>query len=212
MGPRLATELRRVLLRAYEPCLAFSTVCHAMRWKPESGHVPRGFCGATGHLEDVRLVVVVAEPGDPYASQVYTGSPEDMLDSAYIHAHEYLRSGKDLFHRNLLYFLRLCWPEASFENIMRLTWITESVLCSAEVECGRVPTSVARECRKNYLAAELALLPLAVVVALGGKAQYRLKGLPEVIPAHSVAPPGCNQPRARESWEEAARQVRKRVV
>jgi len=55
-----------LLLTAYEPCPSFSSACKSMRWVPERGHIPRGFCGATGDLDEVDLVLVCAEPGDPH--------------------------------------------------------------------------------------------------------------------------------------------------
>jgi hypothetical protein len=107
-----------------------------MRWAPDEGHVPRGFCGAGGTLEEVRLVLVVAEPGDPHAGERHGANPaaEGRLDSAYAYAYECFKSGKDLFHRNVRLILNLCWPDIDFDEQMRRTWITESVLCSARTE------------------------------------------------------------------------------
>jgi uracil-DNA glycosylase len=183
-----------------------------MRWAPDQGHVPRGFCGATGALEEVQLVLVVAEPGDPQPVERYAAGPEACLDAAYGYAYEALRTGLDVFHRNLRRVLDLCWPATSFEEQLRRTWITESVLCSALVECGPVASGPERACRTRYLEAQLALLPHAVVVALGAKAQHRLRGLPGVLSASAVAPPGCNHPRARASWAAVAELVRQRTV
>jgi hypothetical protein len=66
-----------------------------MRWAPEEGHVPRGFCGATGSPEDVRLVVVSAEPGDPHESEAHSKTAP--LDSVNEYAYRCFRDGKDLF-------------------------------------------------------------------------------------------------------------------
>jgi hypothetical protein len=63
-----------------------------------------------------------------------------------------------------------------------------------------VPAVAARECRARYLEAQLRLFPNAAVVALGRKAQQRLRGWPDVHHAFSVAPPYCNRKNARESW------------
>jgi hypothetical protein len=40
-----------------------------MRWNPKAGHVPRGFCGAISTPDDVKLVLITAEPGDPHAEE-----------------------------------------------------------------------------------------------------------------------------------------------
>jgi uracil-DNA glycosylase len=212
--PTMNAAVEAVLMGAYMPCPAFGTACRGMRWAHERGHVPRGFCGATGPLADVQLVLVGAEPGDPHDGEnhVLDGTPVQRLESAYAYAYECFRSGKDLYHRNMQHLLTLCWPNESVEEHLRKVWITDSVLCSAAVEGGPVPAAAARECRARYLEAELALFPGALVVALGGKAQKRLAGLSGVVKAFAVAPPGCNFRGARESWAEVARLVQSRAT
>ena len=207
----VSAELRSALLPAYGPCPAVKGPCRGMRWEPARGHVPRGFCGATGALGEVRLVLVTAEPGDPHPSEQHVGTRAEMLASTYRYASECLQSGTDLFHRNLRCFMALCWPGETFEQQLRKTWLTDTVLCSAAKEGGSVPTSVERECRARYLEAQLALFPGAIIVALGRKAEWRLAGIPDVVVAGSVAPPGCNRPKVRASWLVAARTVRRRL-
>jgi hypothetical protein len=180
-----------------------------MRWIPKKGHVPRGFCGATSKPEDVKLVLVVAEPGDPKFDEVHpAGPPEATLKSATDRAYYAFRDGTGLFHRNLRRVLDLCLPRMTYEDQMRATWIAESVLCSAQTEGGRVPGEVTRECRRRYLEPQLKAYPNAVIVALGGKAAKRLKGVENVIKAFAVAPPGCNSKRAEPSWKAAADEVK----
>ena len=210
--PEPNPELRTVLLAAYSPCNAFAGPCSAMRWDPARGHVPRGFFGATSALEDVELVLVCAEPGDPHASESHAGSSAgEMLDSAYDYAYNCFKTGTDLFHRNVQLILNLCFPGSSFDEQMRRAWITDSVLCSARVEGGSVPASAARACRSRYLEAQLDLLPNAVVAALGSKARDRLAGYGrEVIPAFAAAPPGCNRPSAARPENAADRRDRRR--
>jgi hypothetical protein len=181
-----------------------------MRWEPEHGHVPRGFCGATGTLEDVRLVLVTAEPGDPHPSESHNHrSAQEAFDSAYSYAYFCLKTGRDLFQRNVRCVLDLCFPGRDFDEQLRMTWMTESVLCSAVVEGGSVRAPVARACRERYLGAQLNLFPNAVIAALGAKARDRMRGLPRpFIEAAAVAPPGCNFNGARESWQAIADCVR----
>ena len=50
-----------VLLPAYT-CQHFGK-CPDATWFPSEGHVPRGFLGATRALEEVEVVMVLAEPG-----------------------------------------------------------------------------------------------------------------------------------------------------
>jgi hypothetical protein len=88
---------------------------------------------------------------------------------------------------------------------MSRAWVTD---CSSCVEAGHVPAVVGRECRVRYLEAQLQLFPHALVVALGSKARYRLRGWPNLQTAFSVAPPGCNRQAARPSWDAVAAIVR----
>ena len=197
-----------VLAPAYAPCAGLAKGCLSMRWAPEQGHVPRGFCGATGSLDDVRLVIVSAEPGDPHESEAHSRTAP--LESVNEYAYRCFRDGKDLFHRNIRTILDMCFPELGFGDQLRVTWITDSVLCSARVECGGVPASAWRECRRRFLEPQLALFPNAVVAAVGAKARDRLVGVPGVISAVSAAPPGCNLRSARASWQAIADRVHER--
>lgn len=206
----LSGPLAAALVGAYSPCPSFRGACSGeTRWDPEAGHVPRGFCGATGDLADVDLVLVCAEPGDPHPSERYDGqaAPAEIMRASSAYVYRCLRDGQDLFHRNVRLILDLCFPDVPFDEQLRRTWITDSVLCSATVESGRVRKVVWESCRRRYLEAQLALLPGAVVAALGAKAYDRMRGVPGVLKASAAAPPGCNFSGARESWEAIASAV-----
>jgi len=202
-------RLKQILLPAYKPCQGFSDACQKMRWRPEQGHVPRGFLGATGSIEDVELVLVFAEPGDPHFDEVHSG-----IDTAYCKAMKAFSEGTDLFHRNVRHILNMCWPDISFEEQLRRTWMTESVLCSAPQESGPVSSLCSRYCANMYLIPQLQLFNGCVVGALGAKARDRLKaaGVKEYIPAIAAAPPGCNLSDAESSWRAIADAVHKRNI
>ena len=208
--PTLNPELHRLLLPAYRPCRNFSGACREMRWNPPAGHVPRGFCGATGELSEVVLVLVTAEPGDPHDQESHPADTEAAVRSTFEYAYRCYQNGKDQYHRNIRAILDLCFPDRSFDEHMRRTWMTESVLCSATKEGASVRGPVERACRVGYLDPQLDLFPSAVVAALGGKAAKRLRGR-AFISAFAAAPPGCNFRGARESWEAIARAVRARA-
>lgn len=194
---KMHAALQTVLLPAYGPCPGFAGACRGMRWDPTKGHVPRGFHGGYGALNEIELVLVFAEPGDPHQYERHTG-----LQSAYAYAGKAIEEGEDLFHRNIRYVLDLCWPGMAHEQQMRKVWMTESVLCSATRECGQVKAVVYRECVTRYLLPQLGLLPQALVVALGGKARDRLRasGFKDFLSAWAVAPPGGNRREAKQSW------------
>ncbi len=207
--PTPSPRLRDILLPVYDPCPAFNSSCSIMRWSPHNGHVPRGFCGCTGSCEEVRLVLIVAEPGDPHPSETHSvkAGSEELLAETFRYSYRCYMEGKDQFHRNVRHILNLCWPDLSFEEQMRKTWITESVLCSASRECGSVPSQVWRECTRRYLFPQISLFRRAIVSALGSKARDRTVGIPGVCSVGAAAPPGCNHRGVRESWEELAGSV-----
>lgn len=195
--------------QAYFPCPAFENVCQSMRWNPKAGHIPRGYCGATGEPSKVKLILISAEPGDPHHAEHHgaDGTPVGFIESAYEYAWQCFENSKDQFHHNVRYILDLCWPGQTFHEQMRHSWITDAVLCSAKLEGGHVPVQVERECVNRYLMRHLRLFAEARIIALGGKAQKRLRHaqVTNFIPAWSPAPPGCNRREAKESWVEAAR-------
>lgn len=78
-------ELSALMRQAYMPCSNIDVelgLCREAKWAPETGHIPRGFLGATGALEDVELVMVFAEPGHPHPDEIY--DPEDYPDTCLI--------------------------------------------------------------------------------------------------------------------------------
>ncbi len=131
MGAYPHPRLQDVLLAAYRPCRNFAGPCTEMRWAPKAGHVPRGIAGATGELEDVRLVLVCAEPGDPQTWERYDGRcDEQLLRATHDFTYVLFRDGTDEFHRNVRLILNMCFPDRTFGEQLQQTWITESVLCS----------------------------------------------------------------------------------
>ena len=194
----LNKTISQTLADAYAPCPEFQQSCTEMQWNPGKGHVPRGFAGATGHLDEVELVLVFAEPGDPHDREAHIG-----IATAYQYATDCFKHGKDQFHRNVRAILNMCWPDCSFEEQMRKAWLTDSVLCSARIECGQVSTKAARACAQRFLIPQLRLFPNALIVALGKKPQERLSkvGVSDFLAVFAAAPPGCNQRAASASWE-----------
>jgi len=175
--------------------------------------VPRGFCGGVGRLKEIKLVLVVAEPGDPQEYETYDENlpPFERLAHIFNVVYHCFSTERDRFYKNVGYILKSCWPDLSFAQRMRRVWITESVLCSAAKEGGHVPPVVHRQCRDDYLSRQIELLKGRTIVALGRKAQARLGSVKGVVGATSVAPPGCNFKGAKESWDCIAEIVRKRT-
>ena len=211
-----AKELTDILLPAYSPCAGFEGTCKGIaKWDPKGGHVPRGFVGATSSLDNVEVVILFAEPGDPYGSDPYsaTQSSPGLLQQTCRYTFGHYRNGTDLFHRNLRLLLNLIFPDHELEEQLTWAWLTETYLCSAPQEGGQVPAIAWRGCADRYLAQQLALFEGLPVIALGGKAQKRaMRYVPSLINARSIAPPGCNRRDALPSWEAAAAQARKMIA
>ncbi len=203
----LDSRLKKILQQAHR-CRHFDDTCQSMRYNPSEGHIPRGYAGGCGKVENIELIIIVAEPGDPHPHESYTG---DLTEACHQYCTSSIFTGTDLFHRNLHYLLKRCFPGEPLEEIFKKTWITESVLCSADKECGAVKKAIERTCVNEYLAAQLQLMPQAFVITVGGKARDRAKSVLRNRPwahAYAVAPPGCNHTPAKPSWDNAAEQFR----
>jgi hypothetical protein len=203
----ITNSLKEILTRAY-PCPAMCGVCRdSVRYAPERGLIPRGYAGAAGRLDEVRLVLCLAEPGEPAPGEKYdvTGSPDvlmNVIDSCVSAAY---RDRASSFHRNVRFVLECCWPGMSFEEQIKRTWITEGVLCSAHATTKPVPQDVEKECAKRYLIPQLAVLSHAFVIALGKKAQRRLElaGRPADAVARAAGRPIGSRATAESSWKSA---------
>ena len=167
----MSNQLLEVLRVAHNPCQHFTGSCASMRWAPEEGYVPRGVCGALGKLSEVQLVLVTSEPGDPLRGEQHSGGNLEAMTTFSI---ECLRSPATPFHKNIRLILNLCFPGVGLSKQLCHIWRTNSVLCSAVVESGYVPNAIVRTCINSYLKPQLALVPNAMVAALGRKAQNRL--------------------------------------
>ena len=201
-------ELKKILQPAYAPCQGFIRPCSAMRWEPETGHIPRGFWGAMGSLEEVRLVMVLAEPGYPHNSPAQTG-----IDSAFDATGGAYMFGTDIGHKNVQWIVAHCFPNKLYtDSMLNRVWITESVLCSIPHgdPTGKVSRAVENHCVRTFLLPQLDRFPNAIVAAMGGKAYSRLKrhGVANVVKCSAVYPPEGNKPRARASWLRLADRVR----
>lgn len=154
------------------------------------------------------MVLVFAEPGAPHAGEAYDQceTEDDFMEAALSHAYTAFSNGQDLMHKNTRWLMDQAFPGLAFDEQLRHVWLTESRFCSLDEELGSCSN---RLCANEHLAAQLALMPNARVVALGGKAAQRISQAASGFrKAYAVAPPGCNHKPARPSWEAAVRWVR----
>lgn len=198
-------QLMEALLPAFAPCSHFGDTCAGIaRWAPENGHVPRGFIGGFGSLEEIDLVLIIAEPGDPLKGEhhdVEGNDPGAVINRVVGYVFEQFETQRTQFQRNLRRILDGCWPDMPLRDQLCRTWVTESYLCSAPRESGPVPSASAEACVHDYLAPQIALLADRAVVACGKKAQRRLRLVGgDRLDVGAVAPPAGNLPRVRAEW------------
>lgn len=213
----VAKALLDILEPAYRPCAHFAEACAgACVWEPSRGLVPCAFGGATGALDEVRLVIVTAEPGDPPDSTGYIGTPQDMVGNSLRIFHEAMRNGgidragrPTPFHRNMRRILDTFWPNDGLDAQLRKTWTTNAVLCPAEVSGGKHLARVEKACTETYLARQLDLFLNAFVLALGGKARDRIRAAGLRCDAVGLHPSARTSDADKTaSWQTAARMFR----
>ena len=167
-----AKELIKILRPAYKPCDGFEGSCNDIAtWRPSCGYVPRGFIGALGRLDEVKVVILLSEPGNPHPTESYKGRNKLRQTSEY--TFNAIEQGTDRFHRRLKYLLTLLLPNLPLEDQLRKAWVTQTYLCSAPTESGQVQRAAEDECGTRYLSGQLALLPGRPVLALGVGKAYR---------------------------------------
>lgn len=209
-------ELTKVLLPAYTKCCILKTNCTELRFDLTLGHFPRGFCGAFGSLADVKLVLVLAEPGTPnpidHGVPLKT-PPHNLLEDNTVGVFDVIKENKGTrnFHGNVGIILDECWPGLSLEEQFARTWMTESVLCSAKSAVAQIPRTIELACGETYLRRQLDLLPNAFVVALGGKARSRMDMIGANYHATAWAPgkPKGLTKEALKTWKELGKAFRK---
>ena len=209
-------ELREILMSSYNPCPGFQGACKGIAtWNPEQGRVPRGFVGALGSLDEVQVIILVAEPGDPHSEESYVFN-DALMTQASKYAFKVYQTGRDRYHKNLKLLLDLIFPEVRLEDQLKKAWITGTYLCSAQKEGGRVPRQAERGCAERFLMKQLELLEGRPIVALGRKAQKRIGRYipalrPHIIEAVHPSSRDSNAKR-RSSYEDAARRARQIIL
>jgi len=203
------SRLRDIMKEAYMPCEGKSFCeCNGIKYEPSSGHMPRGFCGATGQIEDVKLVLVLAEPGTPKDEHYDEGDVDYMLEQHIKKvgvAFDGDRDKLDLFHKNTGKIVEMCFDK-KFIEVKKHIWITESVLCSLPPD-NKMPADVVRKCGNKYLIKQYELLKHAYWVVLGGDAEKRLRRILHIPYQQHVYHPSCrpiHEAAAVNSWKVLA--------
>ena len=219
--PMIPQPLLDILEPAYRPCAHFKGACEgACVWKPAQGLLPCAFGGALGSLDEVRLIIVTAEPGDPPDSTGYDGAAQDMVRNSVRIFRNAMQNGginragrPTPFHRNMRRILDAFWPTDDLDVQLRKTWTTNAVLCPAEVSGGKHLPRVEKACAETYLSRQLDLFPKAFVLALGAKARNRMQAAVLRLDAVGLHPSArASDADKLASWESAARLFREEIT
>lgn len=217
-------KLTSLMLEAY-PCIHFcsqeiesiknkseviSESCSQAIWSPLEGKIPRGFLGATGNVDDVKVIMVFAEPGNPIENDNFDLSLDSnyLLETCINHTYNCMKNREKQFHKNVRWFLDELLPETNgnFDEQLRYVWLTESRLCSITKAGG---SASRRNCTKHFLKRQIDMMSHARIIAFGGKAQGALDRLnKKYISAWAFAKPGANRPEAKQSWECAIKEYK----
>lgn len=182
-----------------------------MIWKPDNGFIPRGYTGATSTLADVRLVICLAEPGNPGPSESYEVTDTSIvIDHIVSGVESAIKTKCSPFHKNLHFVLEKCWPGLEISEQLSRTWITETTLCSAPRTTGPIHRLIEKECIDRYLKPQLKLFPNAFLLALGKKAESRLlrAELQPHFTARAAGMPIGKRVLAEDSWRDAGKAFR----
>ena len=196
--------------------------CPESQWKPAIGHVPRGFLGATSELAKVKLVMVLAEPGEPKRAEPgnhkRTETYVDGLDPAdmvrrvvdFVYGTYVDRNGT--VQDGVRWFLDRRFCGMDFDDQLQRVWITQSRLCSLDESGDSARKSFYFRCENDYLATQLRLLPNVPIVAFGGKAQKVLRRLNVNTRVIEVPHPSARGTKKlkRDKWERAIAELQSR--
>ena len=191
-------------------------ICADAVYDPASGHIPRGFSGAEGSLDDVLLVVVFAKPGFPLLGESYSGDVEENLRC--LLSAQFLKSGKNQFHRNITEFLSQVFAKFSknIEEQLTRVWLTERRNCSLTEEIGNIRKVERLRCASKHFVEQIKLFPNAIVLLAGNKAKQASALVGNVakcgvVECGAFAPTGCNKIEACESHQRAVRLVQEHI-
>lgn len=208
MAMKLPNSKMLDVLRKAHKCKYFG-ICAEAKYEPENGHVPRGYLGATGALEEVKVVIMLKEPGHPHSIEQHIGSnPEDVLFSTIEYSYGCYDSRKDQLHKNVRDFIDALFPELTFDEQLKKVWITQSRLCSIDDEIGNIAISERRRCLQYNIVEQIKLLPNSEVVISGDASQKaanpsKFPIFENAIKCGAFAPPGCYQKKVIRSQENA---------
>lgn len=206
--PPFHSSLTELLVTAYR-CHNFDGVCTEMVWSPTTGHIPRGCCGAIGELNEVQLVIILEEPGNPHqGEESYSlSTPHEICEAAMLYAYKCYESRRGRVHDRIRrYLLDEIWPNVDFDRQMRKVWITESMLCSKpQVSWNR--RGPRRKCVETYLQKQLSLFPNAVVAVFGKAIWEYIPDDGRMIYAVSIST-RINIEEARRDWLKVVEAVR----
>ncbi|HXY57185.1 MAG TPA: hypothetical protein VEH76_01260 [Methylocystis sp.] len=184
----------------------------------EAGHRPRHVAGNLSNPSEVKIILLLAEPGsNPFPEELGRSEKtwiEDITCDGLGNGGNRLRydelAGSD-YERNPRDFLRMVWPNSSPRANMSRCVITNSFWMQAPSSGGPIPAGASREFGV-HLKRFLSVFANAAVVAAGVKAQARCKqaGI-FAMEMYALTPPGSNHQNVRDTWKTTADALRRRL-
>ena len=157
-------ELQEIFLPAYEPCKHFGDPCARRRWNPIDGHIPRGFTGAFGTLQDVELVIVAWRPApkvqedESYTAEVAGNGrvrkPTELMAQACKFTYTCINERREDYHEEIHDVIDSYFGGNDFRQKLRKAFIMQVCLCSK----GEPGDESVRTCNNEYLQKALAIL------------------------------------------------------
>jgi hypothetical protein len=190
----------------------FKDLCesHGLPWAPEEGFEPRGYNGPDP--AEVRVLYVSAEPG-PITEE----EKLDLLPAVTQHSWMEFdtRQSQHYWRENLFSLCQSIWPEDTAENMDKYLAGAQAFWMSPP--SGDATAKISRELEdyfsEKYFYRLLDMMPNAVVLAAGGKAQERLKRMGvDYVKCASFMRPGCNADKNKATWPIAGLMIRESLT
>lgn len=192
-------ELRRIVIE------------NNMTWNFTSGYAPRTFTGNWRTPEEVRMVLIMAEPSTPYSGESYSEDPETWFQQAVLDQPtiSVINSTKPHSSRSG-WFLHQCgFDPANAQETWQKVVQFNSLWLTIDTPLGKAPEAVTDYFGRVYLSPILRFFPNATIVAAGGKAISRVHSTKiEFVEMGALSPPGCFHTKVISRQMAVAQQVK----
>ena len=193
-------------------------VRHGLASDYGAGNRPRHIAGNLAEPDELRLILLLAEPGSSPGPEELNRNKAAWIDDVTcdglgngrfrLRYDEYAATA---YEKNPHEFIEMVWPDESTPERMRKTISTNSFWMQASMSGGTIPAGAANDFGP-YLRSLVSAFPNAVVAAAGSKAADRCRRASiSAIEMGALTPPGSNRPKVRGTWHPTALEVQRRL-